>query len=83
MEFGLVGKEYLIVDIQTFLLVALLITFLQIILKQGLNIIGLVGMSILWRNKELPVLVLYAFVFYVYIIRRSLNLSHGIFSYFL
>ncbi|XP_074349938.1 membrane-bound O-acyltransferase gup1-like isoform X2 [Apium graveolens] len=36
----------------------------------------LLVMSILWRNKELSVLVLYAVVFYAYVIRRSLNLSH-------
>ena len=31
-----------------------------------------------WKQKELFVLVTYAFVFYVVIIRRSLQLSHGI-----
>uniref|UniRef100_A0A166DVZ5 Membrane-bound O-acyltransferase C24H6.01c n=1 Tax=Daucus carota subsp. sativus TaxID=79200 RepID=A0A166DVZ5_DAUCS len=36
-------------------------------------------MSIWWRKSELPLLVLYAVVFYVYVIRRSLNLSHDYF----
>ena len=30
-----------------------------------------------WKRKELFFLVTYAFVFYVIIIRRSLQLSHG------